>query len=89
MSLGTIQTLREKVLNVIFQIMLRDANAIVYINYPDKLVHKFFKQASKSAVDVFKVFNHLNCTKNLNLGVDAASSTGGFVEGTIYYTGDL
>ena len=69
--------------------MLHGANAVGYTNYPDNIVHKFYKQASKSGMDVFRVFNYLNYTYNLNLGVDAASSASGFLEGTLYYTGDV
>ena len=68
--------------------LLHGANAVGYTNYPDNIVHKFYKQASKSGMDVFRVFNYLNYTYNLNLGVDAASSASGFVEGTLSYTGD-
>ena len=40
-------------------------------------------------MDVFRVFNYLNYTGSLNLGIDAAVSTGGFVEGTLSYTGGV
>ena len=52
-----------------------------YTNYPNNVVHKFCKQAYKSGVDVLRVFNSLNYTKNLKLGVDAGGGAGGFMEG--------
>ena len=60
-----------------------------YTNYPDNIVHKFYKQASKSGVDVLHVFGYINYIDNLNLSVDATSSAGGFVEGTLSYMGDV
>ena len=59
-----------------------------YINYPNNVVREFFKQASKYGVDVLCVFNYLDYINNLKLFVDVSSSAGGFVEGTLSYTGD-
>ena len=69
--------------------MLRGANAVGYTNYPDSMVHKFWKQASKSGVNVSDIFNSLDYTDNLKLSFDAAGSTGGFVEGTLSYMGGI
>ena len=84
----SLKTLREKVPDVPFQMLLRVANDVGYNNYPDNIVHKFCKQASKFGVDVFCVFDSLNCIEKLKLDVDTAGSAGGFVEGTFSYTGD-
>ncbi|KAL3777221.1 hypothetical protein ACHAW5_007654 [Stephanodiscus triporus] len=42
-----------------------------------------------SGVDIFCVFDLLNYPENLKLGVDAAGSAGGFVEGAMLYTGNF
>ena len=84
-----LETLREKVPDVPFQMLLRGANAVGYTNYPDNVVHRFCKQAHASGIDIFRVFDSLNYLDNLKLGVDAAGSAGGFVEGTLSYTGDV
>lgn len=84
-----LETLREKVPDVPFQMLLRGANAVGYTNYADNVVYEFCKQAQKSGVDVFRVFDSLNYLDNLKLGVDAAGAAGGFVEGTMSYTGDI
>merc|ERR1719296_418399 len=84
-----LETLREKVPDVPFQMLLRGANAVGYTNYPDNVVHKFCNQAHKSGVDIFRVFDSLNYLDNLKLGVDAAGSAGGFVEGAMSYTGNV
>ena len=69
--------------------LLRSANAVGYINYSNIIIHKFCKQASKYSVYVFRIFDYLNYTENLNIGVDAAGSASGFVEGTLSYTGGV
>lgn len=84
-----LETLREKVPDVPFQMLLRGANAVGYTNYADNVVHRFCKQAHESGVDIFRVFDSLNYMENLKIGVDAAGASGGFVEGTICYTGDV
>jgi len=84
-----LEQLREAVPNVPFQMLLRGANAVGYTNYPDNVVYKFCEQAKTSGVDIFRVFDSLNYIDNLKLGVDAAGSAGGFVEGAMSYTGDV
>ena len=84
-----LESLRETVPDVPFQMLLRGANAVGYTNYPDNVVHKFCKQAQSSGVDIFRVFDSLNYLENLKLGVDAAGSAGGFVEGAMSYTGNV
>jgi len=84
-----LESLREKTPDVPFQMLLRGANAVGYTNYADNVVYKFCDQAQKSGIDVFRVFDSLNYLENLKLGVDAAGKAGGFVEGTMSYTGDV
>ena len=84
-----LETLRELVPNVPFQMLLRGANAVGYTNYADNVVQRFCKQAHESGIDIFRVFDSLNYLENLQLGVDAAGSAGGFVEGTMSYTGNV
>lgn len=84
-----LETLREKVPDIPFQMLLRGANAVGYTNYADNVVYKFCEEAHKSGIDVFRVFDSLNYLENLKLGVDAAGNSGGFVEGTMSYTGDV
>jgi pyruvate carboxylase len=84
-----LESLREKVPDIPFQMLLRGANAVGYTNYADNVVYKFCDQAQKSGIDVFRVFDSLNYLENLKLGVDAAGKAGGFVEGTMSYTGDV
>ena len=80
-----LETLREKVPDVPFHILLCGANAMGYTNYTNNAVCKFCKQTYKSGVEVLRVFNSINYIENLKLGIDAAGSRGGFVEGTLSY----
>lgn len=84
-----LEKLREAAPDIPFQMLLRGANAVGYTNYPDNVVYKFCDEARKSGIDVFRVFDSLNYLENLKLGVQAAGKAGGFVEGTMSYTGDV
>lgn len=84
-----LERLREKVPNIPFQMLLRGANAVGYTNYPDNVVRAFVRQAARSGVDVFRIFDCLNYVENLKLGIDAVGEAGGVVEAAICYTGDV
>ena len=84
-----LEQLREAVPNVPFQMLLRGANAVGYTNYPDNLLFKFCEQAKESGIDIFRVFDSLNYKENLLVGCQAVGAAGGFIEGTMSYTGDV
>ncbi|MCL2761034.1 MAG: pyruvate carboxylase [Desulfuromonadales bacterium] len=81
--------LSEKIPNILFQMLLRGANAVGYTNYPDNVVQKFVEEAASSGVDVFRVFDSLNWTKGMQVAMDAVRKSGKICEGTICYTGDI
>lgn len=81
--------LREKVPNILFQMLLRSSNAVGYTNYPDNVVRYFVEQAAKGGVDLFRVFDSLNWVENMYVSIDAVRASGGLCEGTICYTGDM
>jgi pyruvate carboxylase len=84
-----LERLREQVPNIPLQMLLRGANAVGYTNYPDNVVRAFVRQAARSGVDVFRVFDCLNYVENLKLGIDAVGEAGGVIEAAICYTGDV
>jgi len=84
-----LEKLREQVPDIPFQMLLRGANAVGYTNYPDNVVYEFCKQAHKSGIDIFRVFDSLNYVENMELGIKAAAASGGFVEAAMSYTGDV
>jgi pyruvate carboxylase len=81
--------LREAVPNIPFQMLLRSANAVGYTSYPDNVVRRFVALACQHGIDVFRIFDALNYTENLKLGIDAVGEAGGLVEACVCYTGDV
>ncbi|GFO56750.1 pyruvate carboxylase [Geomonas sp. Red276] len=81
--------LSEAVPNVLFQMLLRGANAVGYTNYPDNIVERFVAEAAASGVDVFRVFDSLNWTRGMTTAMDAVRKSGKICEAAICYTGDI
>jgi len=81
--------LREKMPNVLIQMLLRGANGVGYKNYPDNVIHTFVKEAAQAGVDVFRIFDSLNNPESIQLAIDAVLPTGKIAEAAVCYTGDL
>ncbi len=84
-----LRKMREKAPNMLFQMLLRASNAVGYTNYPDNVVREFIKQAAKSGVDIFRIFDSLNWTKNMKIAMDTVIESGAICEAAICYTGDI
>ncbi len=84
-----LRDLRERMPNLMTQMLLRASNGVGYTNYPDNVVVKFVDQAAKSGVDVFRVFDSLNWVENMRIAMDAVVETGKICEAAICYTGDI
>jgi pyruvate carboxylase len=81
--------LRERVPNILFQMLLRAANAVGYTNYPDNVVRAFVKESARAGIDLFRIFDALNWLPNLRLAIDAVRGTGVLCEAAVCYTGDI
>ncbi|MFK7736322.1 MAG: pyruvate carboxylase [Pirellulaceae bacterium] len=81
--------MREKVPNILFQMLLRASNAVGYTNYPDNVVKVFVKEAADAGIDVFRVFDALNWVDNMQVAMEAVIESGAICEASICYTGDI
>jgi pyruvate carboxylase len=85
-----LEQMRKLVPNVLFQMLLRAANAVGYTNYPDNVVAAFVKESAKAGIDVFRIFDSLNWLQNLRPVVEAVRThTNSLAEAAICYTGDI
>jgi len=84
-----LELLREAIPNVLFQMLIRGANAVGYKNYPDNLVRSFIQESAKSGIDVFRVFDSLNWMENMKPAIDTVLETGKVAEVAMCYTGDI
>ena len=81
--------MRERVPNILFQMLLRSANAVGYTNYPDNVVEAFVKEAAAAGIDVFRVFDALNNTESMKVAMDAVLETDAICEAVVCYSGDI
>jgi pyruvate carboxylase len=81
--------LRERVPNILFQMLLRAANAVGYTNYPDNVVKAFVKESAQAGIDLFRIFDSLNYLPNMKMAIEAVRDTGMLAEAAICYTGDI
>jgi pyruvate carboxylase len=81
--------LRERVPNILFQMLLRAANAVGYTNYPDNVVKAFVKESAQAGIDLFRIFDSLNYLPNLKMAIEAVRDTGMLAEAAVCYTGDI
>ncbi|MGH8906057.1 MAG: pyruvate carboxylase [Egibacteraceae bacterium] len=84
-----LQALRERIPNILLQMLLRASNAVGYTNYPDNVVRFFVDRAVDTGVDLFRIFDSLNWVENMRVAMDAVLERGKLCEAAICYTGDL
>ena len=81
--------LRERVPNILFQMLVRAASAVGYTNYPDNVVYEFIRLSAEAGMDLFRIFDANNWLPNIRLGVEAVLKTNAICEAAICYTGDI
>ena len=84
-----LRALRERMPNLLLQMLLRSANAVGYTNYPDNVVRYFVQQAAANGIDVFRIFDSLNWVENMRVAIDAVLESGKLCEAALCYTGNL
>lgn len=68
------------------QMLLRGQNLLGYRHYADDIVDKFIEKSYENGIDVFRIFDALNDTRNLEASLKAVKKYGGHAELTICYT---
>lgn len=84
-----LQEMREAAPNILFQMLLRGANAVGYTSYPDNVVKEFIRLSAKNGIDVFRIFDSLNSLDNMRLSIDAVRECNKVAEAALCYTGDI
>ncbi|MBL9152010.1 MAG: pyruvate carboxylase [Verrucomicrobiales bacterium] len=85
-----LRLLREKIPNILFQMLFRGSNAVGYSNYPDNVVAGFVKHAADSGMDIFRIFDSLNYLPNMRVAMEAVRDQPyALCEAAICYTGNI
>ncbi|PWW36283.1 sodium-extruding oxaloacetate decarboxylase subunit alpha [Chromohalobacter israelensis] len=81
-----IRALKEAMPNTPQQMLLRGQNLLGYRHYADDVVDAFVERARANGVDVFRVFDAMNDTRNLERALKAVVACEGHAQGTLAYT---
>lgn len=80
-----IRNLKKTMPNTKMQMLLRGQNLLGYRHYADDVVEKFVETAVKNGVEVFRVFDALNDTRNMKASFDAIKKQKAHIQGCISY----
>jgi len=81
-----LRTIRKNVKNTKLQMLLRGQNLLGYKHYADDVVEEFVNRAIGNGIDIIRIFDALNDTRNLQKAIEATKKFGGHAQGTISYT---
>jgi oxaloacetate decarboxylase (Na+ extruding) subunit alpha len=81
-----LRLIKERAKNTPLQMLLRGQNIVGYKNYPDDLVDRFVQTAVKNGIDIFRIFDALNDSRNLEAAIKAVKKHGAHAQGSLSYT---
>ena len=81
-----LRTFKDHVSKTPLKMLLRGQNLVGYKHYADDFVKSFVEKSYENGVDVFRIFDALNDSRNMELSIKTAKQQGAYVQGTISYT---
>ncbi|MFB9775155.1 pyruvate carboxylase [Brevibacterium otitidis] len=85
-----LEKLRAAMPNINLQMLLRGRNTVGYTPYPTEVTDAFIDEATRTGVDIFRIFDALNDVEQMRPAIEAVRATGSAVaEVALCYTSDL
>lgn len=81
-----LRKIRGAVKRTKLQMLLRGQNLLGYKHYPDDVVREFIHKSVANGIDILRVFDALNDTRNLRVALEAVKSAGGHAQAALSYT---
>ena len=81
-----LRKLRKALPNTKLQMLFRGQNILGYKHYADDVVEQFCKKAIENGIDIIRIFDALNDTRNLEAAIKYTNKYGGWCEPAISYT---
>ncbi len=81
-----LRALKKALPNTKLQMLFRGQNILGYKHYADDVVDAFVKKSIENGIDVIRIFDALNDTRNLKAAIAATKKYGGICEAAISYT---
>lgn len=81
-----LRTLRKALPNTKLQMLLRGQNLLGYRHYADDVVDAFCRKSIENGIDIVRIFDALNDTRNMEAAIKSVKKYGGMVEAALSYT---
>lgn len=81
-----LRTLRKRLKNTKFQMLLRGQNLVGYHHYADDVVEAFVSHAVREGIDIMRIFDALNDVRNMAKAMEVAKASGAHVQACVVYT---
>lgn len=81
-----LQTMREKMPDAKLQMLLRGQNLLGYKHYPDDVVRKFVQKSVENGIDIIRIFDALNDTRNIRVALEETIKCGATASAAISFT---
>jgi oxaloacetate decarboxylase (Na+ extruding) subunit alpha len=81
-----LRVIRNHVSRTPLQMLLRGQNLVGYRHYGDDMVRRFVLKAAENGIDVFRVFDALNDTRNFETAAAAIKEAGKHFQAAVVYT---
>jgi oxaloacetate decarboxylase alpha subunit len=81
-----LRALREAMPKTKLQMLLRGQNILGYKHYADDVVDEFVRMAIKNGINIVRIFDALNDTRNMETAMKATRKYGGICEAAMSYT---
>ncbi len=81
-----LRTIREHVKNTKLQMLFRGQNILGYRHYADDVVEYFVQKSIANGIDIIRIFDALNDSRNLRTAIRATKREGGHVQAAFSYT---
>ncbi len=81
-----LRKIRDKVKNTKLQMLFRGQNILGYRHYGDDVVEYFVQKSIANGIDIIRIFDALNDTRNLKTAIDATKKEKGHVQAALSYT---
>lgn len=81
-----LREIRKRIKKTKLQMLLRGQNLLGYKHYADDVVDEFVDRAIANGMDIIRIFDALNDTRNLEAAIRATKKYGGHAQGCVSFT---
>ena len=81
-----LRKIKAKMPDTKLQMLLRGQNLLGYKHYPDDVVRRFVQLSVENGIDIIRIFDALNDTRNIKVAVEETIKCGAHASGAISYT---